>query len=39
LLDLEPERLGVHEQPVHIEQDGLELASAAHQVLKYFASR
>jgi len=40
VLDLEPERLGVDQQPVHVEQHGLELpVIARHQVLKYFASR
>ena len=46
-LGLEPERLGVHQQPVHVEQDGSAAvrmqaqppaSGAACQVLKYFAS-
>jgi hypothetical protein len=27
-LDLEPERLGIDEQPVHVEQDGLQCPPA-----------
>ncbi len=30
-----PERLGVHQQPVHVEQDGAQVPGHA---LKYFAS-
>src|SRR6185437_4780926 len=47
-LDLEPERLGIHEQSVHVEKDRLQdvarpvsagaTEKGAHQVLKYFAS-
>src|SRR5438552_90949 len=44
-LDHEPERLGVHEQPVHVEQDSLQpfwapqrARIAAGHALKYLAS-
>jgi hypothetical protein len=28
MLDLEPERLSIHEQPVHVEQHSLKLAAS-----------